>query len=239
LVAYYKLLDLQEGESHHIVPRSEGGSDLPENLVVLPKQAHFLAHWVLSKAIDSLAMRRAFYIMTHTLDKRRGKLYKSSRDDVVVANREYMTAYGKRPEVIARRSEFLRGENNPMFGKTGEANPFYGKRHTEENKAAQSHRAKKENNPDWYKPHTEEIKRKIGEAQMGEKNHRFGVSPSEETRLKAREANKGDKNPMAGRTLCKNPLTGERSHFPKGGTPPDGFYQWHPRGGFKDKNLNP
>jgi hypothetical protein len=207
--------------------------------VLLPKQAHYIAHWILSKAIDSLAMSRAFYIMTHTLCKRRGKLYKLSRDQVAMANREYMIEYGKRPEVVARRSVLMKGNRNPMFGKTGEANPFFGKRHTKENKVAQSIRAKKENNPHWYKPHTEEIKKKIGDAQRGEKNHMFGKEVSEETKQKHRIANAGSKNNMYGYVLCKNPETGECKRIKRGEQPEKGFFLWHPRGGYYDKTIEP
>lgn len=38
-------------EEHHKIPRSLGGSDLPENLVFLSMKAHFVAHRVLMKAV--------------------------------------------------------------------------------------------------------------------------------------------------------------------------------------------
>ena len=34
-------------ERHHIVPRSLGGSEDPENLVFLTAREHFIAHWFL------------------------------------------------------------------------------------------------------------------------------------------------------------------------------------------------
>ena len=36
-------------ESHHIVPRSLGGSDEPDNLVNLTAREHFVCHWLLVK----------------------------------------------------------------------------------------------------------------------------------------------------------------------------------------------
>lgn len=42
-----------------------------------------------------------------------------------------------------RMSESMKGENNPMFGKTGELNPFYGRHHTEESKEILSQKAKR------------------------------------------------------------------------------------------------
>lgn len=232
-VSYYRANPVEEGEVHHIVPVSEGGSDLQENLVLLPKQAHYIAHWLLKKSINSVKMTNAFYAMTNLMGKRRGKLYASSREEVVKAVKEWRS----RPEVKAMYSARLTGPGNPMFGKTGEANPFFGKRHTKENKVAQSIRAKKENNPHWYKPHTEEIKKKIGDAQRGEKNHMFGKEVSEETKQKHRIANTGSKNNMYGYVLCKNPETGECKRIKRGEKPEEGFFLWHPRGGYYDKSI--
>jgi len=54
-------------EIHHIIPRSYGGSDLPENLVNLTFREHFLAHWILfriAKNTDELIkMGKAFGMM--------------------------------------------------------------------------------------------------------------------------------------------------------------------------------
>jgi hypothetical protein len=36
-------------ESHHILPRSLGGADVPENLVILTAREHFVAHLLLAK----------------------------------------------------------------------------------------------------------------------------------------------------------------------------------------------
>lgn len=44
-------------EKHHIVPRSEGGSDSKENLVVLTAREHFIAHWLLYKENPSILSR--------------------------------------------------------------------------------------------------------------------------------------------------------------------------------------
>lgn len=36
-------------ECHHVLPRSFGGNNEPENLVLLTAREHFLAHWLLTK----------------------------------------------------------------------------------------------------------------------------------------------------------------------------------------------
>lgn len=71
---------------------------------------------------------------------------------------------------------------------SGEMNPFYGLKHTEEWKEAHSKRMVGENNPFYGKRHTKETKQKISEKKNGTKM-------SEETKQKLREANKGKKMP--------------------------------------------
>ena len=50
-------------ERHHIVPRSLGGSDTPDNLVYLSGRAHFIAHWILYKIHGGGPMGAAFNAM--------------------------------------------------------------------------------------------------------------------------------------------------------------------------------
>lgn len=45
-------------------------------------------------------------------------------------------------ELMEKKSENIRGENNPMFGMYGELNPFYGKEHTQETRELLSKKAK-------------------------------------------------------------------------------------------------
>lgn len=46
-------------ESHHIIPKSEGGKDVQTNLVNLTAREHFIAHWLLYRE-DPLNSKRAF-----------------------------------------------------------------------------------------------------------------------------------------------------------------------------------
>lgn len=50
-------------ERHHILPKSLGGSNSPENLVYLTGRQHFLAHWLLFKIHNNDAMAMAFFLM--------------------------------------------------------------------------------------------------------------------------------------------------------------------------------
>jgi hypothetical protein len=51
-------------EVHHIVPRSLGGSDDADNLIRLTARQHYVAHWMLSRALGGSAAR-AFFMMSN------------------------------------------------------------------------------------------------------------------------------------------------------------------------------
>lgn len=90
-------------------------------------------------------------------------------------------------------SQLVSGEKNPMFGRTGELNPFYGKHHTEESKKKNSDAQKRlyENgyvNPNAGKAMSEEQKEKISETRKEK-----GVA-------------KGGNNPRARIIICLNTL---------------------------------
>ena len=74
-------------EEHHIVPRSEGGTDALENLVALTAREHFLAHWLLFRIYKTPASARAFKLMTNDQQRRRGRDYAKAREVMAAAMR--------------------------------------------------------------------------------------------------------------------------------------------------------
>ena len=75
---YNKLIDYARSsqvggylEIHHIIPKSLGGDDNPNNLIILSSRMHFLAHWMLWKAYDTDELAYAFWAMSH--QKKRGQ----------------------------------------------------------------------------------------------------------------------------------------------------------------------
>lgn len=50
-------------EHHHIVPKSEGGSDGERNIVKLTAREHYIAHLLLAKIYDDYAMHSAVVFM--------------------------------------------------------------------------------------------------------------------------------------------------------------------------------
>lgn len=92
-------------EKHHIVPRAVGGNNAKANLVLLSAREHLLAHRLLWKIDKSNKFyQRAYFMMAQS-----GQYELSSR-------------------------EYARAKERLVKLNTGEGNPFYGRRHTEEAK---------------------------------------------------------------------------------------------------------
>ena len=56
-------LELESIETHHILPKSLGGTNNKNNLVILSAREHFLAHWLLRNVHRNMQMSRAFLFM--------------------------------------------------------------------------------------------------------------------------------------------------------------------------------
>lgn len=39
-------------EKHHIIPKSVGGNDNPDNICILLPREHFVCHWLLTKMVS-------------------------------------------------------------------------------------------------------------------------------------------------------------------------------------------
>lgn len=87
---YQRFMDALKGQSvdgycevHHIVPRSLGGSNDVDNLIRLTARQHFVAHWILSRALGGSASR-AFFMMSNF-----GKYGKVNSTTYAIARQEY------------------------------------------------------------------------------------------------------------------------------------------------------
>ena len=174
-------------ETHHIIPRSLGGEDTPDNLVVLTPREHFICHWLLTKMVDN---KRDQWSMINAL----GFMIWAEND-----NQE-------RYKVNARLYEQLKQKHSDMksWAMTGERNPQYGKKWSEERKQAfKEQRAKqapmseeareKIRQSRLGKTWTDEQKKIMGERRSGQPAWNKGVGHSEETRRKISEAMSGKK----------------------------------------------
>lgn len=107
------------------------------------------------------------------------------------------------------KSCVMKGKNNPMYGKTGDKNPFFNKKHKEESKIKMI----KNRNMSAYK--TKEFKKKISDLNSGDKNPMFGKSfydiwlkkygkeiadeKLKKHKMKQSLNSSGEKNPMFGK----------------------------------------
>ena len=66
-------------EIHHIIPRSEGGTDKSDNLVKLTGREHFIAHKLLWMENPTFSRCAAFTMMSNNMGIRWGSLYESAR----------------------------------------------------------------------------------------------------------------------------------------------------------------
>jgi hypothetical protein len=101
-------------EKHHITPKSLGGNDSPENLIDLLPREHFVAHLLLARIYCGSAGMKMVYALRRMLTGHKDYRY-------IPNSRTY--------EIIRKLSmEKCSGENNPMFGRTGENHPSYEKK---------------------------------------------------------------------------------------------------------------
>jgi hypothetical protein len=174
-------------ESHHIIPKSVGGTDDPENLVNLTAREHFVCHWLLTKIhVDG----EEHWKMLNALRIMRAENKNQQRYDTLITSRVYEKL---KIEYSKLQSERYSGENNPMFGKTH--TDEVKKRISEANTGAKNG-AKK---PDARRKITESKLGKkrdtfseewianLSAAHSGEGNGMFGKNHSEDTKQKQRE----------------------------------------------------
>lgn len=104
-------------EKHHIIPKCLGGTNDPENLILLTAREHFIAHWILYRIHpENRAIIAAFKAM-----------FAKGR-----TNNRYIPPSRAYEESKIAFSESQKGEKNHMFGKPNKKN--LGKKHTEESK---------------------------------------------------------------------------------------------------------
>jgi hypothetical protein len=166
-------------EVHHIVPRSLGGSDDADNLIRLTARQHYIAHWMLARALGGAAAR-AFFMMSNF-----GKYGQVNSTTYQIARQEYalLVVDQMRGRVMPPVSQETREKQRKA--KLGR------KLSPEHIEKVRRTRIGKKMGP--------EFAAKVSEAKRGKSNGRLGHSVSEATKKRIGDAQRGILNHMAGR----------------------------------------
>ncbi len=182
-------------ETHHIIPKSLGGSNESENLIVLTAREHFICHLLLSKMVADeykYKMSKAITMMNN-VSGRKQQRYKVSSHTYKILKESVKVPQ----DVRDRMSESQKSRFSNSSG------TFTGQKHSEETrkkmsvaasrpkstawKESASQRRKGKVAPNKGKIHSIETKLKISQAVSGEKNGFYGKQHSLEQREKKRQ----------------------------------------------------
>ena len=116
-------------ESHHILPKSLGGTNCKNNLVLLTAREHYICHWLLLKMVDDDISKRSMFFAFM-------KMRRSSTNH----NNRYTSKHYNTTKRLY--SVIMSGSNNHCYGRRGNLHPLYGKvgnrkgiKHTNEHRA--------------------------------------------------------------------------------------------------------
>lgn len=108
-------------EKHHIIPRSIGGKDTKENLVVLTAREHYIAHLLLTKCVENKCrgkMLHAYVMMAKVKDSDQKRFYKiNSRifETRKIESNKLKREYRHTKEARENISKNLKGISKPEF----------------------------------------------------------------------------------------------------------------------------
>ena len=174
---YQRFIDSLKGQAldgytevHHIVPVSMGGSNEKDNLIALTARQHYVAHWMLARALGGSAAR-AFFMMSNF-----GRYGKVNSATYEIARKEYAKQVclqlKAKPNTYVITDEIRQKMRQSALGrKVSDAAKV---------KISQHNKGKK-----W----DDEFKRKVSEAKKGKATRGTGWKQSEETKQKIIQAN--------------------------------------------------
>lgn len=108
-------------EKHHIIPRSIGGKDSKENLVVLTAREHYIAHLLLTKCVKKSYRGKilcAYIMMAQVKDRNQERFYKiNSRifESRKIESNKLKMGYRHTKEAREKISKNLKGVPKPEF----------------------------------------------------------------------------------------------------------------------------
>jgi hypothetical protein len=190
-------------EKHHIIPRSFGGGNEPDNLIAMTAREHFIAHRLLAKIYPNSGMTHAVWRMTcSNLTMKRFKVtsrvyeqlrkdhaYRVSTDEESKIKKS-LAAKGKKqtPDHIKARTE-SRLKNGSWFseetkqkigdGNRGKIGTWSGKKIPAEYVEKRNKKRKENGNYSW----SEERKIKFSESRKGKRNNKRELTVDEKLSL--------------------------------------------------------
>ena len=179
-------------ENHHILPKSLGGSNDTDNLILLTAREHYVAHWLLYKMPNDIKTKHkmacAFFYMC--------------AGDSIFHKRGFSSKQYELSRTILSESSKLRY--------TGEHNPFFNKSHTQETKdkisISRIGKCVGKDNPMFGKPRSDYVKEQVSKSNKGKRTGDENPARNQIVREKLRDGKLGDKNPNAKKWKITTPL---------------------------------
>jgi hypothetical protein len=167
---------LAEGytESHHIIPRSIGGSNDHGNLVNLTAREHFIAHLLLAKIYGG-GLWHAAHMMSN-MKKYSNRDYKKVREEHAKLVSAKMTGRTFSEETLEKMRK-PKSESSKVKMRKSKSDDH-----------VQNWKESRANGAGWVCPDSKKEKQKL--EMVGEGNPMFGKTHSDSTRKKITEANK-------------------------------------------------
>lgn len=232
-------------EIHHIVPRSMGGTNADENLVMFTAREHFIAHMLLWKAYpNESSLFYAAMMMSNRFTDRKSRLYESMKQ--ILAAKMSERRKGKYKDLTGQKFGKLRvielarlqliSEDDESKGRRaiwaclcdcGNEHEVIGGSLTSGNTKScgclpvELGKARSgENSPMWGRKHTEETKEKfkLRRVLRGPENPMWGRAWTDEQREAASSRLKGTKWTEARRAAAVFPVGEDHSFFGKNHT---------------------
>ncbi len=95
-----KIIKGEYYETHHIVPKSMGGSNDVNNLIKLTAKEHFIAHWLLWRIYKNKEMAFAFHLLVH-----------NNKNHTITSSRVYEECkLARRPFIIENNQKYHKGK---------------------------------------------------------------------------------------------------------------------------------
>ena len=185
-------------ERHHIVPKSMGGGDNPENIVRLTAREHYLVHWMLFKIYKNKQTLFAWYRMTHSRDgieRYTSRTFEYAKKYKAKQMSEMFTGIELTKEHTEKLSQAKKGKTYEEIGR--DESPLKGRKLSDDHK-------KKVSDSSRGRRHSESTKKQLSGLRVGDKNPMYGRPVSDETRAKLSESMKAvRKTPMSEETRAK------------------------------------